>query len=148
MTCCTVIRRFLSIMLPYHWASILSLSLANVKQVRGLFLQPGTPKKYYSRKSLQLRSVANAVDCTRITIWQEVGIQVMRERPHQAQCRVTLGSLFGKRWVLVVYCPFNQITYLLGLLRSGGSIAKQRLLDSSRAWTKPCLHNVSKTLHP
>lgn len=37
-------------MLPYHWASILSVSLANVKQVKGLFLQPGTPEKYYSRK--------------------------------------------------------------------------------------------------
>lgn len=44
-------------------------------------------------------------------------------------------------------CPSSQITYLLGLLRSRGSIAKRRLLDPSRAWTKPCLRNTRQTLH-
>lgn len=71
----------------------------------------------------------------------------MRERPHWAHCMVTFGSLFGKRGVLMVYSPYSEITYLLGLLRSGGSIAKQRLLDPSRAWTKPCLRTISQTLH-
>lgn len=71
----------------------------------------------------------------------------MRKRSSGACCSVTLSSLFGKWEVLMVLNPFNTFAYLLGLLRSGGSIANRWLLYASRAWTKPCLRDIRQTLH-
>lgn len=57
------------------------------------------------------------------------------------------GSLFGKAsycWWRV--CSTNP-TYLLGLLRSGGSIANKWLLAPTRAWATPSLIGIWHTLH-
>lgn len=148
MTCCTVVRRLVfihNVTLSFgeHSVAIYSKREADGRSAvcSKARLKGEAPEKVCNS------GVAKAVNCTRITIWQEVELEVMRERPNWAHWIVTFGSLFGKRRVLMVYSPFSEITYLLGLLRSGGSIAKQRLLDPSRAWTKPCLHTISQTLH-
>ena len=94
------------------------------------------------KKSLQLHC-CKCRNCTRAPIWQEVDLWGMRG----ADCALTLGSLFGMRGVLMVECVFGGFAYLLGLFRSGGSIAKRRLLVPSRAWTKPCPGGFAHTLH-
>lgn len=47
----------------------------------------------------------------------------------------------------MVQSPLNKFAYLLGSLRSGGSIAKRRRLGPSRAWAEPCRSDIGQTLH-
>lgn len=68
---------------------------------------------------------------------------VYESAPIELKC----GSLFGKAsfcWWRV--CSTNP-TYLLCLLRSGGSIANKWLLAPTRAWAAPSLMDIWNTLH-
>lgn len=81
----------LSVMLPYHLASILLRSLAIGNQTRSYRLQRGAPESA-APKSLQLRSVANAAATERVPLFDRKSISKDAQTPPLSglRCHVQL----------------------------------------------------------